>query len=239
MFFENRLSDTQPLTRIGNMPVYGTTIVVAAMVDGMIVSAFFGLAASVEMFAFVPQWFWKQGHVWRAVSYLIVGQVNFFTIFSLMFFYSFGRDCELEMGRGRYFGFLGVLIAAPVVFGIPMKLVAFGSMFLAAVGDVSQRDYMGLACTLATCAASFGYIRAMRAGTFEGFSFSAFFRRRPGLRVLPSAGVSVRTVRQKGEVDDLDFLLEKIARSGLGSLSAKERKQLEAGREKLLKKDRR
>ncbi len=273
MLFENQFQDNRPITRIGSVPVYGTTIVVAAMVIGLVVAAFAGVTGAIAMFAFVPEWFWKHGHVWRAVTYLIVGQVNFFTIFSLMFLYTFGRDCELEMGRGRYFAFLGVLVVTPIVVatlawlagmsgfvfgsmhlsiglviafatmypnvqwwgGIPMRFIAIGSLFLAAVGDVSNRDFMGLICTLATSAAAFGYIRAIRAGVFEGFSFAAFFRRKPGFRVLPSAGAGGRD----DAIEDMDALLDKIAKTGLSSLTSKERSRLEAGRKELLKRDRR
>lgn len=272
MFFENRFRDNQPLTRIGNLPVYGTTIIVAALVVGLIVSALFGGITALAMFAFVPELFWQHGQVWRGLSYLIVGQVSFFTIFNLLFLYQFGRDCEQELGRARYFGFLALLIATPVAiatllwlvgFGgyvegsmhlaiglviafatiypnvawwgsIPMKFVAIGCMFLAAVGHLSQRDQIGLASTLATCAVSFGYIRAMRAGTFEGFSMPALFRRKPKFRVLPSPDA-----RENAAPTDMDALLDKIAKSGIASLTAKERARLEAGRAELLKKDRR
>ncbi len=272
MFFENRFRDNQPLTRIGNLPVYGTTIIVAALVIGLVVSALFGGITALAMFAFVPELFWQHGQVWRGLSYLIVGQVNFFTLFMLLFLYSFGRDCEQELGRARYFGFLALLIATPVVIvtllwlagfrgyldgsmhlaiglviafatiypnvewrgGIPMKFVALGCLFLAAVGHLSQGDQIGFASTLATCAVSFGYIRAMRAGTFEGFSMPALFRRKPKFRVLPSPDA-----RESESASDLDALLDKIAKSGLASLTAKERARLEAGRAELLKKDQR
>ena len=277
MFFENRYRDNQPLTRIGSLPVYGTTIIVAALVVGLVFSALAGDRAALAMFAFSPELFWKHGQVWRALSYLIVGQVNFFTIFSLLFLYSFGRNCEQELGRARYFGFLALLIATPVAIatllwlvgfgggvacsrhlsmglviafatiypnvewlaGIPMKFVAIGCMFLAAVGHLSEGDHIGLGSTLATCAVSFGYIRAMRAGTFDGFSLPALFRRQPKFRVLPAPDQRGSAAREGEIPSDMDALLDKIAKSGLASLTAKERARLEAGREELLKKDRR
>jgi membrane associated rhomboid family serine protease len=277
MFFENRYRDNQPLTRIGSMPVYGTTIIVAALVVGLVFSALAGYRAALLMFAFRPELFWQHGQVWRALSYLIVDQSNFFTIFSLLFLYSFGRNCEQELGRARYFGFLALLIATPVAIatllwlagigggvagslhlsmglviafatiypnvewlaGIPMKFVALGCMFLAAVGHLGDDDHIGLGSTLATCAVSFGYIRAMRAGTFEGFSLSALFRRKPKFRVLPSPDQRGSAPREDAPPSDLDTLLDKIAKSGMASLTAQERARLEAAREELLKRDRR
>ena len=275
MFFENRYRDNQPLTRIGNLPVYGTTIIVAALVVGLVFSALAGGRAALVMFAFSPELFWEHGQVWRALSYLIVGQVNFFTIFSLLFLYSFGLNCEQELGRARYFGFLALLIATPVAIatllwlvgiggglagslhlsmglviafatiypnvewwaGIPMKFVALGCMFLAAVGHLRDGDQIALGSTLATCAVSFGYIRAMRAGTFEGFSLPALFRRKPKFRVLPSPDQRGSAGRENDPPSEMDALLDKIAKSGVASLTAKERARLEAAREELLKRD--
>src|ERR1035437_9248618 len=115
MFFENQSRDNQPLGRYRGMPIYLTTIIVAVIVVGLVISALAGISTSFAWFAFEPDLFWHHGQVWRLLSYLIVGQVNFFTIFCLMFIYSFGRDCELEMGRGRYFAFLALLIFTPAL----------------------------------------------------------------------------------------------------------------------------
>jgi membrane associated rhomboid family serine protease len=272
MFFESRDRDNLPLTRLGNVPIYATTIIVAALVVGLVVSALLGRFAASAMFAFGPELFWRHGHVWRAVSYLIVDEPDFFTLFSLLFIFSFGRDCEQELGRRRYFGFLAVLVATPVLIStvlwlvglggwvegsrylsiglviafatiypnvewwnvLPMKYVAAACVFIAAIGDLSRGNQIGLACTLVTCAASFAYIRAMRAGAWEGFSMPAFFRRKPKFRVLPSPDV-----RESASASDMDVLLDKIAKSGMASLTTKERARLEAGRAELLKKDRR
>jgi membrane associated rhomboid family serine protease len=260
MFFENSGRDIQPLTRLGSLPVYGTTILVAALVVGLIASSLsqsFGLIAGFD-----PELFWKHGQVWRAVSYLAVDHVNFFTIFNLLFLYGFGRDCEQELGRSRYFAFVGLLVATPVVVttlawlcgfegilvssthlsmglviafatiypnvlwwaSIPMKFVAVGCMFLAAVGHLGRGDQIGFAATLATCAVSFGYIKAMRAGVIDGISLTSFARRKP---------------KPRDTRGDMDALLDKIAKSGMDSLSAKERARLQSARKEMLNKDQR
>lgn len=277
MFFENQYRNNQPLTRIGSMPVYATTLIVAALVVGLIVSALFGWGVAMAMFAFEPGLFWKHGQIWRALSYLIVDEVSFFTIFNLLFLYSFGSNCEQELGRARYFGFLALLIATPVVIAtllwlvgiggivvgsmhlavglviafatiypnvewwgaIPMKFVAIGCMFLAAVGHMSHRDQIGLASTLATCAVSFGYIRAMRAGVMEGFTLPEFFRRKPKFRVVPKPDARGGSVGKSDAPSDMDALLDKIAKSGIGSLTAKERARLEEARAELMKREQR
>jgi membrane associated rhomboid family serine protease len=277
MFYENQFRDNQPLGRIGGMPVYLTTIIVAAIVVGLVVSAFAGIMNAMVWFAFDPAAFWRQGQVWRLLSYLIVDQVNFFTLFSLFFLYSFGRNCEQEMGRNRYLVFLALLIVSPAlaasllwllgygggVMGtlhlsmgliiafatiypnvewfasIPLKFVAMACVFLAAVGHVGQRDFIGLGCTLATCAMAFGYIRAIRSGFFSALSWSALFQRKPKLRVLPDLPAEERNPARSAKASaqmEMDALLDKIAHSGLNGLTAKERARLETLRENLLRK---
>ena len=61
--------------------------------------------------------------------------------------------------------------------------------------------------------------------------------RRPKFRVLPAPTARSRRVEEPDEVESIDPLLDKIARSGMNSLTAKERARLEKAREALLKKD--
>lgn len=276
MLFENQTRDNQPLGNFRGLPIYLTTLLVAAIVVGLIFSAIAGAGNAFALFGFIPALFWQHGQVWRLVSYLIVDQVSFFTIFNLLFLYSFGRDCEQEMGRGRYAVFLGLLVLTPALIAtllwlaglgggvsgsihlamglviafatmypnvtwwaeIPVKFVAIGCVFLAAVGHLSQRDQIGLGSTLATCAVSYGYIRGIRAGIFSSLSLPELFRRKPKLRVLEGGDQSRKAKPVAGATGDVDALLDKIARDGLHSLTAAERARLEAAREQLLKKDR-
>jgi len=265
MFFENAYRDNQPLGNFRGLSIYLTTILVAIIVVGLVFSALAGFATAIGWLAFSPDLLWRHGQVWRVVSYLVVDQVNFFTIFNLLFLYAFGRDCEKELGRGRYLGFLSVLVLTPVLvatllwlvgFGggvigsthlaiglviafatiypnvpwlasIPMKFVAIGCVFLAAVGHLGVRDHIALGSTLATCAVSFAYIRGMKQGAFSGFSWKPKLRRRPGVVPQPQESPG-----------DVDALLDKIAKSGFQSLTAKEKLRLESAREELLRRNR-
>jgi hypothetical protein len=67
--------------------------------------------------------------------------------------------------------------------------------------------------------------------------FAKRFRRQPKFRVLPTPLARSRRVEEPDEVESIDPLLDKIARSGMNSLTAKERARLEKAREALLKKD--
>lgn len=267
MFFDNSYRDNQPLTLIGRLPVYGTTIVVAVLVVGLVICTFGGDNVAAGLLAFNPNGFWRHGQLWRALSYPMVGQVDFFTIFNLLFIYTFGRDCEQEMGRRRYFAFLGLLFAAPLLMAtllwlvgfnggvagsthlsiglviafatiypnvewlasIPMKFVAIGCMFLAAVGHLRVGDEIGLGCTLVTCAVSFAYIRAMRAGNFERIAWPGLFLRRLKFHRNPA--------RESDAPGEMDTLLDKISKTGMASLTANERLRLQAVRDALMKND--
>lgn len=64
--------------------------------------------------------------------------------------------------------------------------------------------------------------------------------RKPQLRVLPDLPPTKRSATSAADdtsMSDVDALLDKIAKSGIGSLTTKERARLERGRENLLKKE--
>jgi membrane associated rhomboid family serine protease len=68
------------------------------------------------------------------------------------------------------------------------------------------------------------------------------FVRRPKFRVVPKAETTAKSSASNSDDDDqsdMDALLDKIARSGMSSLTAKERARLEQAREALLRKDKR
>jgi hypothetical protein len=112
-----------------------------------------------------------------------------------------------------------------------MKFVAIGCMLLVAVGHLRTGDDIGLGSTLMTCAVSFGYIRAIRAGAIEGIALPGFFR-----RITKSRGKAARESDPPGE---MDALLDKIAKTGMDSLTAKERSRLQSARAEIMKRDRR
>jgi hypothetical protein len=62
-------------------------------------------------------------------------------------------------------------------------------------------------------------------------------RKRPKLRVVPPPRPRPTQVSEPAENIEIDPLLDKISRKGLGSLTAAERSALERAREKLLEND--
>ena len=66
-----------------------------------------------------------------------------------------------------------------------------------------------------------------------------FWARKPKLRVVPDLPATKPAILKAAPEDatmaEVDALLDKIAKSGIGSLTAKERAKLEAAREGLMK----
>jgi hypothetical protein len=124
---------------------------------------------------------------------------------------------------------------------IPLKWFAFACVVIGSLMYFPERNWVDLSLLWATCGAAFGYIRFLQAGGSDelGEQFTKLFRRGPKLRVLatPQASGRSRSSSEPSEVDSIDPLLDKIAKSGLESLSAKERARLEQARAALMKKE--
>lgn len=123
---------------------------------------------------------------------------------------------------------------------ISAKWVAIASLVLSTMVDLSSRSFIHVTQLWLISGFSFGYIRFLQnGGELPSLRISSPFRRRPTLRVVqkPKARPrpAVSTTDTKGL--EIDHLLEKISRHGLGSLSRDERAALERARKKLLEKD--
>jgi hypothetical protein len=124
---------------------------------------------------------------------------------------------------------------------IPLKWFAFACVVVGSLMYFPRWQWVDLSLLWATCGAAFGYIRLLQAGGSVEFGehFTKLFRRGPKLRVLPAPDSRARSRVQAepGELESIDPLLDKIARSGIDSLTAKERARLEDARAALMKKD--
>ncbi|HWY91833.1 MAG TPA: rhomboid family intramembrane serine protease [Chthoniobacterales bacterium] len=120
------------------------------------------------------------------------------------------------------------------------KWVAIGSLVISSLVDLSSSAWISLGELWLISGFSFGYIRFLqRGGELPSFRFPV--RKRPKLRVVPKPKPRPRapTVSaNEGGTAEIDQLLEKISKHGLGSLSAQERDALQRAREKLLQRDR-
>ncbi len=115
-----------------------------------------------------------------------------------------------------------------------MAIVAVGIYTLMAL---SIRDFVALTALWVTVGFAYGFVR------YEQGRFALpkirWPQRRPKLRVLPSPRAEKPHVKAEEAPGDVDALLDKIAKSGMASLTAKERARLEQAREALLRKDQR
>ncbi len=149
---------------------------------------------------------------------------------------------------GSYFISIGIFVAFATLYPnveywgwITMKWLAFAGILLCSLMYLPERDWHGLLCLLSTCGVSHALVRYERG--HWSFPTLRVPQRRPNLRVLPKPSAPPRRIPQlemaeNPEDAEVDALLDKIAKSGLASLSESERRRLEKAREELLKKER-
>lgn len=105
----------QPLFRVGQVPVYVTTLFVAAQASAMILFALLGYGSTLEnalTFSFPAI---LAGKLWTLVTYAFVDQLNFFSALGLVFFFLFGRRVEEQLGTRRFLILLAVLVIGPTL----------------------------------------------------------------------------------------------------------------------------
>jgi membrane associated rhomboid family serine protease len=119
------------------------------------------------------------------------------------------------------------------------KWVAIGSLVISSLVDLSSSAWISLGELWLISGFSFGYIRFLqRGGELPSFHFPT--RKPPNLRVVPKPKSRPRAPVASGNDSgsaEIDHLLEKISKYGLGSLTAQERDALQRARERLLKRD--
>ena len=154
------------------------------------------------------------------------------------------------MSMGNYIFTSGLLIAFATLYPhteawgwIPFKWVAFACVACGSLMLLSRRDWAELSQLWATCAVGFAYMSYAKEQDFDEAEspfarFGKLFERKPKFRVVPKPANARRTVEEADEIESIDPLLDKIARTGMASLTAKERARLEKAREALIKKDR-
>jgi membrane associated rhomboid family serine protease len=138
-----------------------------------------------------------------------------------------------DLGIGFFIAFATLYPNLEYFGWVPMKWIAFAGIVLAAMSHLPAHDWCGLGILLTTCAAAFGYIRLLQHGgapDWRQLTARVLGRRR--FRVVPKPRPG------EDEITSIDPLLDKIAKSGISSLSESERRTLERAREALVKRDR-
>ena len=141
-------------------------------------------------------------------------------------------------GFALFIAFAALYPTAPMLFNIEARVAAFVLVAILALQHVFNRDLVSVIALAVNVGFAFGYIRHAQ-GRFELPKFKIpGFNRGPKLRVVPRPANARREVEEADEIESIDPLLDKIARTGMASLTAKERARLEKAREALIKKDR-
>jgi hypothetical protein len=140
-----------------------------------------------------------------------------------------------ELSIGMFIAFATLYPNIELFGWVTLKWIAFAGIVLASMQSLPNHEWGNLSVLWGMCLAAFLFIRVVQERLPISSKLAEFnpFRGKPKLKVLPRAGAS-----QRGEEDvyeSVDPILEKIARSGIGSLTPGERRQLERVRNRLLK----
>lgn len=199
---------------------------------------------------------WAMGiesHLGRGPLIRLLGILTFLPVaFVSVLWFGFGFGSGLA---GNFLITAGLLVAFATLypnaewFGwIPFKWLAFACIVCGSLMMIASRDWVGVAGLWIVCFASFFYMRhAVEQDYDDHIPLTArirtWFRSKPKLRVVPRPAPAPRQKIVNDFDDepdsDVDALLDKIAKSGLASLSNAERAKLEKAREALLKKEQR
>lgn len=139
-----------------------------------------------------------------------------------------------------FIAFAALYPNAPIFFNLLAKWVAAILVSIYTLIALNHRDPVSLISLWATTGFAFAFVRYQQ-GRIELPKIN-LFRRGPKLRVLPDLkqekNSSAKTDRQAtSSMAEVDALLDKIAQSGLNSLTSKERAKLDAARADLLKRE--
>jgi membrane associated rhomboid family serine protease len=128
---------------------------------------------------------------------------------------------------------------APIFFNLLAKWVAAILVGIYTLIALNHRDPVSLISLWATTGFAFAFVRYQQ-GRIELPKIN-LFRRGPKLRLLPDLKQektpTTKMDRQASSMAEIDALLDKIAQTGLSSLTTKERAKLDAARADLLKRE--
>lgn len=246
--------DRPPLFWLGGHPVHAALAIVLFYCATMLVTTVFMALRVPLLFDWLPftsEAVWR-GEVWRVVSYGLVNPPSLWFVVDMFMLAWFGRELERFFGRRVFLTFYASLyLLTPFVFTLlgrwwPLSLtgqtgafamfIAFATLYPGAVMffnllakwvaaalvgiyaliHLANRDVAGFVSLASTVAFAFCFVRYQQGA----LTLPSFRRTLPG-----TIGAARPTVPPKEA--ELDQLLDKIARSGLHSLTPGERVRLE------------
>jgi membrane associated rhomboid family serine protease len=143
-------------------------------------------------------------------------------------------------GFALFIAFATLYPGAVMLFNILAKWLAIIAVSLYSLLHLYARDFVGLTALWITLGFAHGFVRHEQGRLTLPKLALPSFRQRPRLRVLPRppphAEIDQATIEDDAS-GEVDALLDKIARSGLASLTPAERARLEKAREDLMRRE--
>jgi hypothetical protein len=142
-----------------------------------------------------------------------------------------------EISIGMFIAFATLYPNVELFGWVTLKWLAFAGLVLASMQYLPNHEWGYLSVLWVMCLTAFLYIRFVQGRALINLDLERFrlFRRRPKLTIVhkPSAR---RVVEPDDVYASVDPILDKISKSGIGSLTVSERRQLDRARARLLKK---
>jgi membrane associated rhomboid family serine protease len=152
-----------------------------------------------------------------------------------------GYPVKLEGESGSFalfIAFATVYPDMPMLFNVLAKWLAMVLVGIYSLMSISRHDLVGLISLWATVGFAFAYVRYEQGRlTLPSISLP---KRTPHLHALPDLKpkkLPVSKSPKESSMEEVDALLDKIAATGMSSLTPKERATLDRAREALLKKE--
>jgi len=234
-----------------------TSLAMATGAEALIQSFQFSSTAVVDHFA-----------VWQLVTYAFVHPPQILFLLELYLLVAFGREIESHLGRNAFLRLYAILLLLPpivltlagllgvssictgsaalhfsifiafatlypgaqIFFGLQARWVALALLAISALQYLASTHLTDLGVLLLDSAAAFVTIQFLR-GTWSLADILP--HRRPAFRIVEKPAEPHRE-----PLASIDAILEKISKTGMSSLTSRERAQLEKARAELLAKDR-
>jgi rhomboid family protein len=142
-----------------------------------------------------------------------------------------------ELTVGMFIAFATLYPNVEMFGWVTLKWLAFAGLVLASMQYLPNHDWGYLSVLWGMCLASFWYIRFVQGLSPLDMDFQRFnlFKRKPKFHIVQKSA-SRRVVEPEDVYASIDPILDKIAKSGIGSLTAHEKQTLDRARNRLLKK---
>jgi hypothetical protein len=141
-----------------------------------------------------------------------------------------------EFTIGMFIAFATLFPDMEVFSWVTLKWLAFAGLVLASMQYLPHHEWGVLTIMWGMCLVSFGFIRYVQGRIPVSALLNINpFRRKPRLHVVQRSNTP-RVIEPDDVYSSIDPILDKISKSGIGSLTPAERGQLDRARNRLLKK---